>query len=243
MKELTRAKKGADPLLMGINYDPENIELKKMLQLVNISNKKILEIGCGIGRVTTQIAKITKEVYAIDVDEEVLKVAKRKSLKLKLKNIKFDKVSADKIKYPDKFFDVVLCPWSIHHISKKDKTFRQIKRVLKRNGYLVIIEASSKNDYTELSNLIKTKEKRRIENRASFIFRLAKKHFQLIKKIHFVSYYLISSKKKTLDLLDVYKVPIERIDAKYLNKFLEKRMVGNNYKISESGYIATFRCS
>jgi ubiquinone/menaquinone biosynthesis C-methylase UbiE len=241
MKEFSRSKKVSDPSIMNIEYDPENIELKEMLKLVDISNKKVLDVGCGRGRVTIKIAKKAKEVYAIDVDRESIITARKRVSNLKLKNVKFDIMNSDKINYPNRFFDVVLCPWSLHHIKNKDKTLKQIRRVLKRNGYLVIIEGSSKNDYMYLTNLVKPNAKEKQEERISNIFKTAEKYFKLIKKVHFSTYYMINSKKKTLEMFDFYKVPISKINSDYMNRFLDKRRIDNKYKISESGYIALFR--
>src|SRR3990170_6338475 len=108
MTDFSRAKKGSDPLIMEVNYDPKNVELGNVFRLVDVSNKIVLEIGCGIGRVTTEIAKKAKQVYAVDIDNESIVTAKRKVSSLGLKNVKFDTVSADKINYPDNFFDLVL---------------------------------------------------------------------------------------------------------------------------------------
>lgn len=242
MRKIARIKKGADPLLMSeVTYDPEEVELKKLFEMADFFNKTVLEVGCGVGRITTRISKIAKEVYAIDVNEAVLEVAKRKALAQKLHNIKFYRVSADEIRFPSNFFDVVLCSWCLHHISRKHETLRQIKKVLKRDGYLVIIEGSSKNDYVRLSSRVKPNEAKRIEEKTARIFRLAKKQFSLLKKVHFVTFYTIKSRASTLNLLDVYKVPLDRIDRKVLDKFLDKRKTDGGYKLSESGYIGIFK--
>ena len=68
MRKIARIKKGADPLLMDeVTYDSDEVELKKLFELVSFSNKTVLAVGCGVGRITTRISRIAKEVYAIDV--------------------------------------------------------------------------------------------------------------------------------------------------------------------------------
>lgn len=71
----------------------------------------ILEIGCGIGRLTEAIATAAPacQVHGIDVSEEMLKLCPRSSVKYKL-------CDGRKIPYPDQSFDSVYSMLVFQHI-------------------------------------------------------------------------------------------------------------------------------
>jgi 2-polyprenyl-3-methyl-5-hydroxy-6-metoxy-1,4-benzoquinol methylase len=51
---------------MTIRSDPENNEVRALLDLVDLSGKHVLEIGCGDGRLTRRYAHAAARVTAID---------------------------------------------------------------------------------------------------------------------------------------------------------------------------------
>lgn len=54
-----------------INIDPENIELRTILEMGGpLTGKRMLEIGCGDGRLTKRYAAYAQEVIAIDPNQE-----------------------------------------------------------------------------------------------------------------------------------------------------------------------------
>ena len=65
-------------------YDPKNLELKYLFQLVTIKGKNVLEIGCGNGRFTRILGKYAKSVVGIDNDKRMIESAKKLT---KTKNI------------------------------------------------------------------------------------------------------------------------------------------------------------
>ncbi len=60
---------------MGIRLDPEGIEPATMHGLVDFTGQRVIEIGCGDGRVTWQYAGKATQVTAIDPDEEDIELA------------------------------------------------------------------------------------------------------------------------------------------------------------------------
>lgn len=110
------------------NTAPQNIEFIKE------TKGKILDLGCGTGR---HFTKTEAEIYAVDFSNEMIKYAKLKAKKLKLKNIKFFVADAWKLPFPDNYFDAVLCIAVMHCIqtkAKRQKVLDEIYRVLKPKG-------------------------------------------------------------------------------------------------------------
>lgn len=102
--------------------------IKKYLDL---RNKRILDIGCGVGQYLKEFLKYSKDVYGIDVEEEHLK----KALKI-CPNVQ--KARAEKLPYPDNFFHIILMHEVIEHFDSDRKAIEEAIRVLKPGGSIVI---------------------------------------------------------------------------------------------------------
>jgi len=106
--------------------------------------KTILDVGCGPGTDAEIFIKAYGlKAYGIDIyeDENI------KNLKLN-----FKKGTIYKIPYKNSFFDYVFCHDVIHHIDdaqKKEsftKGLRELRRVCKNGGYVVIVEGHGKDE-------------------------------------------------------------------------------------------------
>lgn len=97
-------------------------------------NIKILDYGCGSGVFANSILKKTKNVYACDVNRIVINKAKKRYPKVKFKSIKI----GSKLPYKDNFFDVVYIFHTLEHVDSEEKTLKDIGRVLKRGGTLLL---------------------------------------------------------------------------------------------------------
>jgi 2-polyprenyl-3-methyl-5-hydroxy-6-metoxy-1,4-benzoquinol methylase len=99
---------------MAIQVDPENNETRALLDLVDFRGQRVLEIGCGDGRLTWRYADRAKQVTAIDPKAEAVRRAKE-NLPDELKNrveihqFTFEDFSA--ISEPSSF-DSVIFSWS-----------------------------------------------------------------------------------------------------------------------------------
>jgi ubiquinone/menaquinone biosynthesis C-methylase UbiE len=131
-------------------------KVKKMLDTLPIfPHIKILEIGCGRGDSSLYIAQKASSVIGIDYSEEGIKLAneirKKCSRKIQEKT-NFYLMNATKLKFKDDTFDMVIFIDTIDHLTKQqvEKTFYEIKRVLKKNGTLFIKTCSNRIllDYT-----------------------------------------------------------------------------------------------
>jgi len=113
------------------------VELVKIFKSRNI--KRILDLGCGTGRHLVYLAKQGFEVYGSDVSERGLSYAKRGLEKERLNAIIL-RSDMTVIPHPDTFFDAVISIYVIYHntLDNIEKAVSEIRRVLKKNGYLVL---------------------------------------------------------------------------------------------------------
>lgn len=101
-------------------------------------DKRILEIGCGVGRMTFALAKRFATVEAIDISGEMIKRAKEFQARLRIGNVHFQVGNGkDLSAYPDEAMDFVFSYIVFQHIpgiSIIMNYVREIGRVLKKGG-------------------------------------------------------------------------------------------------------------
>ena len=96
-----------------------------------------LEIGCGYGRLTPWIMEYSKEHYAVEPEKMLLEDAKILHPKVHFYNTK-----AQKLPFPDEFFDLCVTWTVLQHIptEEQEKAAIEIKRVAKKSATIVIAE-------------------------------------------------------------------------------------------------------
>jgi ubiquinone/menaquinone biosynthesis C-methylase UbiE len=127
-------------------------ELKIKTYLVDNSNldndvpsgkQKILDLGCGTATLTILIKNKfpMAEVVGIDIDPEILKIARDKVNKSGL-NLLLELCSSTELIFPDESFDRILSSMAIHHLNReqKIKTFKEVFRVLRPEGEFHIMD-------------------------------------------------------------------------------------------------------
>lgn len=97
-------------------------------------NKDVLEVACGTGQGLHMLMMASKSLRACDISSEMVEEAKKNYPELK--NIY---VSCEtKLPAKDKTMDIVICYEAIYYFKNHKKFFSETKRVLKRNGLLIL---------------------------------------------------------------------------------------------------------
>jgi len=109
--------------------------------LDRIANRKILELGCGTGHWSGWMASQGFEVHGVDIAEKMLEKAKGKNIP----NSKFEVMSMTDLQFRDNSVENIIAITSLEFSIDLDKTFSEIKRVLKPNGYLIAAVLNSKS--------------------------------------------------------------------------------------------------
>ncbi|MBW3022960.1 class I SAM-dependent methyltransferase [Candidatus Woesearchaeota archaeon] len=113
---------------------PDESELKL---LGNVKGKKILEIGCGGGQCSIAFAKQGAKCTGIDLSREQLKFAEHLAKKNKVK-IKFIRGDIQKLKgIKSNSYDIVFSAFALQYSPNLTLCFKQVHRVLKKNGIFV----------------------------------------------------------------------------------------------------------
>ena len=114
---------------------------EKVLEFLgDISGKKIIDIGAGSGYFSVKLANKGADVIAADVDDEFQAFVKERIAKENLENITTRKIPYDSPGLEDKEVDMVFIVNTYHHIEDRPVYFDKVKKGLKENGELVIID-------------------------------------------------------------------------------------------------------
>lgn len=102
-----------------------------------IKGKVVLDIACGTGFGSEFIvSQKPKEVYSVDVADDAINFTKEK---LKgFKNCFVYKQDGTKLSFEDNFFDLIFSIETIEHIDKDEAFLKELFRVLKPSGKLII---------------------------------------------------------------------------------------------------------
>lgn len=100
---------------MSLIEDPQENETKALFELVDFAGKRVLDIGCGDGRLTYRYAEKAAQVVAIDPDHTEIEFA-REELPPNLEHkVKFLVTDIEDFELPrnESKFDVAIFAWSL----------------------------------------------------------------------------------------------------------------------------------
>jgi ubiquinone/menaquinone biosynthesis C-methylase UbiE len=116
---------------------------KKILGAYVRKEMTVLDLGCGPGYFTMELAKLVGEggkVIAADLQQAMLDKVRVKIRGTDLEQIvEIHKCQDDKIGITQNV-DFVLAFWMVHEVPDQDRLFRELKSLLKSGGTLFIIE-------------------------------------------------------------------------------------------------------
>ena len=113
---------------------------KVLAFLGDIQNKKIMDIGAGSGYFSIKLSQKGANVIAADVSDEFQTFLKRRIEEKKLTNIELRKIPYNNPALADNEVDMVLIVNTYHHIENRSDYFSKVKKGIKKNGSLVIID-------------------------------------------------------------------------------------------------------
>lgn len=124
---------------------PAKLESYEFLDLGE--NEKILDLGCGTGFDVIQMAKTKRGkgmVYGLDVSDEFIEIANKSKQQEEVENATFLVGTAEKLPFEDNFLDAVRVERVFQHLNNPSVVWSEIRRVLKPEGTVVIVETDWK---------------------------------------------------------------------------------------------------
>jgi len=98
---------------MAVRIDPEDSETKALQELADFSGRRVLEIGCGDGRLTWRYADRATQIVAIDPDADDIAMAIEDCPDHLRDRIEFRVSRIEDFDPPQELFDIALLAWSL----------------------------------------------------------------------------------------------------------------------------------
>lgn len=112
--------------------------MRTLMEFDNFRDKRLLEIGCGLGTDLLQFARGGAQVTGVDLTPASIELVK---MRFALEKLPVDAQVADaeRLPFADNSFDVVYSFGVLHHTPNTQKAIDEVHRVLKPGGHIVIM--------------------------------------------------------------------------------------------------------
>ncbi len=122
----------------------QGADLQALADLVrNRPNAGVLDLGCGGGHVTYNVAPFVREVVAYDLSPEMLSVVAKAARDRGFANVTTVQGVAEELPFEAGRFDFVLSRYSAHHWRDFEAGVREVARVLKPGGVAGLVDSIS----------------------------------------------------------------------------------------------------
>ena len=153
-----------------------NHTLCQVIDSMITSKDQVLECACGTGLLSGVIAGKCKHLVATDYSVNMLKKAREKYGTYP--NIEWKQGNILHIEYPDESFDKVIAANVIHLLDDPFQALRELDRVCKKGGMIIIPTYMNRNYKGKVKGLIRILEKLGVDFKQKFTLETYKKFFR-----------------------------------------------------------------
>jgi len=101
-----------------------------------------LDVACGPGLLVCDLAGRVCHATGIDLTPAMLQQARKTQQERKVSNVSWDQGDVTALPYGDRAFDIVTCRFAFHHFPDPLPVLREMKRVCRPGGRLVIADSA-----------------------------------------------------------------------------------------------------
>jgi ubiquinone/menaquinone biosynthesis C-methylase UbiE len=126
-----------------------------VLGLLKADSGKVLDIGSGPAVYTAQLLDRGNEVWTVDISEKMVQMAEEMmKAHPRFQQAHFQVGDVENLEFNDKFFDSILCVGVIEYLDKPDRALREMARLLKPGGEVVITGPNRKSPIYRMNTIL-----------------------------------------------------------------------------------------
>lgn len=128
-------------------------------EIINVDGLDVLDLGAGTGRLTLMLAPRVRSIHSFDVSAEMLRVCRDRLIASRLSHWQVDVADHRRIPLQAHCADLVVSGWSVAYLAvwnpetyrnELETWMREMKRVLKPNGCIILLESLGTGNGTPL---------------------------------------------------------------------------------------------
>lgn len=109
------------------------------------AGKKVIDVGCGTGMYHPLLAPMCGSLTGVEVSERSAELARQTATDYGLANVEIHLQDSTALAFEDHRFDAAVCVDLLHHVFDLDATLKEISRVVKPAGDIVVFEPNCAN--------------------------------------------------------------------------------------------------
>lgn len=142
-------KEDEQTILLSQFNDPlmDHLYKKILFHLRKSRGKKLLDIGCGAGKIAYLTGQKGFDVTGIEIERRVAKLAESN---LGESGVKGKIIAGDilNLKLNEDFFDVIVCSEVIEHVDEPKKIIKKVLKLLKEGGLFILTTPHNQKYWT-----------------------------------------------------------------------------------------------
>jgi ubiquinone/menaquinone biosynthesis C-methylase UbiE len=126
---------------------PVPLQLQQLVATLDLkTSDTVLDVAAGSCRVSRAIAPWVSHVTAVELTAAMLNQGQQMAQQEQLTNITFKLGAAENLEFADNQFDVTITRYSFHHFVDPQRVFKEMMRVTKAGGKVIVIDILSPED-------------------------------------------------------------------------------------------------
>jgi ubiquinone/menaquinone biosynthesis C-methylase UbiE len=112
----------------------------------------VLDVACGPGLLACTFARIVRHAVGVDITPAMLEQARKNQQQLGVSNVSWQSGDVLSLPYPDHHFSIVASRFVFHHLLDPLAVLKEMKRVCKPGGRVVVADMSPRPEKAEALN-------------------------------------------------------------------------------------------
>jgi ubiquinone/menaquinone biosynthesis C-methylase UbiE len=114
----------------------------------------VLDVACGPGILACAFAKVADHVTGIDVTPAMLEQARKLQMSAGVKNVTWQTCDVYRMPFADESFSLLISRYAFHHFEHPQLVLREMARVCRRGGHVVVIDPAPPAEKAQAFNAI-----------------------------------------------------------------------------------------